>query len=93
MKPTPMTREEIDEFCALAAPNESIIVPDGLDGAFLGIATEEEPPQAVYSIERCVKILAEDMKQEEAEEYFWFNVAGAQGEGFPLYISTPEDTY
>jgi len=88
-----MTREEIDEFCELAAPNESIIVPDGLDGAFIGIATEEEPPQAVYSIERCVQILAKDMSQEEAEEYFWFNVAGAQGEGFPLYISTPEETY
>jgi len=47
----------------------------------------------VYSIERCVQILAKDMSQEEAEEYFWFNVAGSQGEGFPLYISTPEETY
>ena len=92
MKQT-MTREEIDEFCGLASPNDSIIVPDGLDGAFIGIATEEEPPQAVYSIERCVQILAKDMSQEEAEEYFWFNVAGSQGRGFPLYISTPEETY
>tara|TARA_R110002020_G_scaffold106966_1_gene248706 strand:+ start:1543 stop:1818 length:276 start_codon:yes stop_codon:yes gene_type:complete len=88
-----MTREEIDDFCGLAAPNESIIVPDGLDGAFIGIATEEEPPQAVYSIERCIQILTKDMSQEEAEEYFWFNVAGSQGEGFPLYISTPEEIY
>ena len=88
-----MTREEIDDFCGLAAPNESIIVPDGLDGAFIGIATEEEPPKAVYSIERCIQILGKDMSQEEAEEYFWFNVAGSQGEGFPLYISTPEEIY
>ena len=42
-----MSREEIEEFCELAAPNESIIVPDGLDGAFIGIAREEEPPKAV----------------------------------------------
>jgi hypothetical protein len=29
------------------------------------------------------------MSHEEATEYFWFNVAGALGEGFPFYISTP----
>ena len=33
------------------------------------------------------------MKPDEAEEYFWINVAGARGEGYPIFISTPEETY
>ena len=33
------------------------------------------------------------MKTDEAEEYFWVNVAGSRGEGYPIFISTPEETY
>lgn len=86
-----MDRDDIDNFADAVAPNEDIVVPDGLDEAFLGIITEEDPPRAVYSIEKCVAILRKDMSAEDAEEYFWYNVAGAGGAGFPLYISTPED--
>ena len=88
-----MTRDEINEFCEINAPNEAVIVPDNLDEAFIGLALEEDPTRAVYSIERCVNILAREMSPDEAEEYFWFNVAGAGGEGYPIYISTPEETY
>jgi hypothetical protein len=85
-----MTREEIDDFVDNLDIKVDIIIPDGLDGAFLGIHMEAEGgPRAVYSIEKCINILAEDMSHEEATEYFWFNVAGALGEGFPFYISTP----
>jgi len=86
-----MERDDIDNFVDSVAPNEDITVPDGLDGAFLGISTEDEPPRAVYSIEKCVEILRKDMSAEEAEEYFWYNVAGTSGPGYPLYISTPEE--
>ena len=84
-------RGDIDDFVDAVAPNDEIIIPDNLDGAFLGISAEEEPPRAVYSIEKCIAILSKDMSADEAEEYFWYNVAGASGHGFPLYISTPED--
>jgi hypothetical protein len=33
------------------------------------------------------------MTPDEAEEYFWVNVAGASGKGYPIFISTPEETY
>ena len=86
-----MDRDDIDNFADAVAPDEDIVVPDGMDEAFLGISTEEEPPRAIYSIEKCISILRKDMSADEADEYFWFNVAGAKGEGYPLYISTPED--
>ena len=93
MKKLEMTKEEISEFCEIAAPNEPIIIPDDFDDAFLGVSVGEDTPQAVYSIERCIQILAQQMSQKEAEEYFWFNVAGSLGKGYPLYIYTPEDDY
>jgi hypothetical protein len=86
-----MERDDIDDFADAVAPDENIVVPDGLDGAFLGISTEEEPPRAVYSIDKCIEILSEEMSVEEAEEYFWYNVAGAGGEGYPLFIATPDE--
>ena len=86
-----MTRDDIDVFADAVAPDEDIIIPDGFDEAFLGVSTEEEPLRAVYSIEKCIDILRKDMTADEAEEYFWYNVAGTSGPGFPLFISTPEE--
>ena len=74
-------------------PSEEVIVPDDLDEACIGVALDEDPTRAVYSIERCIQILAKEMKPDEAEEYFWVNVAGARGDGYPIFISTPEETY
>jgi len=84
-----MTRSEIDDF--VSTLNIDVIVPDNLDEGFIGVAVEEDPPRAIYSIERCIKKLADEMSHEEATEYFWFNVAGAGGEGFPIFVATPED--
>ena len=84
-----MTRSEIDAF--INTLDVGVIVPDNLDEGFVGVAVEEDPPRAVYSIERCIKKLAEEMPHEEATEYFWFNVAGAGGEGCPIFVATPED--
>ncbi len=86
-----MTREEIEDFAVQADASEAII-PDDLDDAFIGFTTsDEEPARAVYSVERCIQILAGSMSHEEATEHFWYNVAGTFGENFPIYITTPED--
>lgn len=84
-----MTREQIEEYIEMVAPDCSIALPDGLDEAFVGVDTESEDPRAVYSMEKCIEILSEDMTSEQASEYFWYNVAGSCGKGYPLYISTP----
>tara|TARA_R100001509_G_scaffold165613_1_gene148226 strand:- start:3596 stop:3856 length:261 start_codon:yes stop_codon:yes gene_type:complete len=85
-----MTREDIEVFIENIT-EETILLADGLDEAFLGVATEEDVPRAVYSIERCIKAFTkEGMSEEEAAEYFWFNTAGAYvGEKTPIWISTP----
>lgn len=84
-----MTRSEIEEYIEVSAPDYSITLADGLDEAFIGLDTENEHPRAVYSIELCIQTLSTDMPEEEATEYFWYNVAGSLGQGYPLYISTP----
>ena len=85
-----MTREEIDEFVSNATSQE-VLIADNLDEGFVGIDTEADTPRAVYSIERCIKKLSEEMTRDDATEYLWYNVAGACGEGYPIFISTPED--
>ena len=37
-----MTREEIDDFADEVAPDEEILVPDGLDGGFIGLSIHED---------------------------------------------------
>ena len=86
-----MTRKELAAYIKELDLEEDVIVADNMNDAFIGVITEEEPPKAVYSIERCIKILAEEMSYEDANDYFWFNVAGAGGKGYPIYINTPEE--
>jgi hypothetical protein len=46
-------------------------------------------PKIVYSIDKCLKILEKDMTEQEAFEYFEFNVAQAYvGDQTPLWINT-----
>jgi hypothetical protein len=85
-----MTRNDIDDFITNTTDLD-VLLADNLDVGFVGVDTEADPPRAVYSIERCIKKLAEDMTHEEATEYFWYNVAGACGDGYPVFITTPED--
>ena len=41
------------------------------------------------SVNICIDILAEDMSRQQAEEYFWFNIAGSKmGKHSPVYIYT-----
>jgi hypothetical protein len=58
--------------------------------AFVGI-TSDEPPRAVYSQERYINVLVErdGMTLEDAQDFFGFNVLGANiGEQQPLFIQT-----
>lgn len=85
-----MSREEIEEFLEEAVGRDAadILLPDGFERAFVGAALD--PPRAIFSIDLCVKTLTDQgMGQEDAEEYFWFNVAGSHmGENTPLFIYT-----
>lgn len=72
----------------LAHIDEPILLADGFDAAFIGIAQRVgQPIVAIYDRARCVEILTQHMSPDEAEEFFAFNVEGAWvGPGTPLFL-------
>ena len=69
--------------------NEGLLVADGFDDAIIGTAYVNSNQVVVYSSEQCVKILIDrdNMQEEEAYEYFEFNVEGSyMGEKTPVFV-------
>jgi len=65
-------------------PEEEILKADGFDEAIIGI--EENTYRLIYSVSKCIEILSRDMDEEEALEYFYYNVHGAYvGEKTPIW--------
>lgn len=96
-KPTKaqLGRLKILDFIDIYADDEhkeNIILADGLDKAFLGLAYrdgEHGAQVAVYGIYSCIHTLQLDNKWswEEAEDYFHFNTRWAYvGEYTPMFI-------
>lgn len=70
-------RKAIDSWVIENHPEQDILLADGFEEAFMGIAYQFDKPIALFDKEKCITILARDMSREEAEEYFSFNVEGA----------------
>ena len=71
-----------------------ILKADGFDDAILGLGRRcSQPDLLVYDVDKCVAILMKDgMTDEEAMEYFEFNVVGSWvGEGTPIFLYSGED--
>lgn len=69
----------LDEY-----PEEGLIKADGFDDAVIGVSTDI---RLVYSIDKIIKSLMKDMTEDEAIDYFYFNIDGAYlGEKTPIYI-------
>ena len=56
-------------------PEEEILKADGFDEAIIGI--DEESMRLIYSTSKCIQILSRDMSEEDALDYFHYNVKGA----------------
>ena len=85
MHPNQQRLKEWSEY--LKESEDSVLVADGFDEAFMGVVFEWGPPRAVYSYEKCVEVLRRDMNYEEAVEHMEFNVVGAyMGEQTPLFF-------
>jgi hypothetical protein len=82
-----------DVVAVLEQENPDALLADGFEQALLGVARQAcAPPLAVYDRARCIEILVErdGMDEEEAEEFFEFNVAGAyMGPGTPVFVELP----
>ena len=73
-------------------PDETILLADGFDRAFIGVGRIFNGPAiAVYDSAMCITMLRESgMTQEEAEDYFGYNVIGSYvGEKTPMFVESP----
>ena len=87
MHPNEQRLKEWSEY--LKESEDSVLVADGFEEAFMGVVFEWGPPRAVYSYEKCVSVLMERDKAsyEEAVEHMEFNVVGSyMGEQTPLFF-------
>ena len=65
-------------------PDEEFLKADGFDDAIIGI---DKDFRVCYSITKCVQILTKDMTEDDATDYFWFNVAGSYvGDKTPIFV-------
>lgn len=67
-------------------PDENILIADGFDDAIIGI--DENSMRLIYSVKKCIKILMKHMSEDEAIEYFNFNVSSCYvGEYTPIWCN------
>lgn len=86
----------VRDWCAEI--DEEIILADGFEDAFVGVAERcGMGPVAVYDREKCIETIMKqqakhNVSYEEAAEHFDFNVIGAYvGERTPLFITRKHD--
>lgn len=63
---------------------------DGFEPAFVGssISAFSRVQVAVYDYQTCIQVLMKDMNEEEAIEYFSYNVIGSWvGDDTPIFIN------
>ena len=77
-------KEKVED---MLGEDENVLLVDGFDDAFIGIGRQFGKPFAIYERSKCIDILKEDMSEDEAEEYFQYNVEGAWvGENTPIFL-------
>lgn len=68
-------------------PDEDFLICDGFDHCVIGL--DPDSFKLVYDIDACIETLKtrDGMNEEEAVEYFLYNVSGASmGDNTPLFI-------
>ena len=64
--------------------DEDFLIADGFDDAVIGV--EINSMRLIYSVSKCIEILQEHMNEEDAIEYFEYNVSSAYvGEQTPIW--------
>ena len=63
---------------------ETFMKADGFDDAIIGV--DETQMRLIYSVSKCLEILGRKMPEEDAYDFFYFNVCGAYvGEKTPIW--------
>lgn len=81
-----MTTTEADLI--LKDREESFLLADGLEEAFIGIGYQFNTPIAIYSKKKAIQcFMDQGMDEEGAYEYFDYNVIGSYvGEQTPIFL-------
>ena len=91
------TRSDIQAYLKYNYPDDmdKILLADGFDNAFIGVENYE-PKKALYDTNKCLDILMQrdGMDEDEAIEFFEFNVAGAYvGKHTPEFVDPYHKDY
>ena len=71
-------------------PEEQFLKADGFDEAIIGV--DETTMRLIYSVKKCISILAQEMSEEDAIEHFNYNVSGCyMGEKTPIWCQDDFD--
>jgi hypothetical protein len=64
--------------------DEIFLKADGFDEAIIGV--DESSMRLIYSYNKCIEILCREMCEEDAVDYFAYNVSGSYvGEKTPIW--------
>lgn len=65
---------------------------DGLDDALIGTAIRDSEEIFVYSVSKVLNILEQSMSQEDARDYYEYNIASAYvGAETPIFVEDLPD--
>jgi hypothetical protein len=81
-------RDQINEWLEEMLPDVEILLADGFEDAFIGVAFQNHNPISIFDYEKCLTILQKNgMSLDEAEEYLQFNVVNSyMGEQTPAFF-------
>ena len=88
-------KEDIQDYC-LAYYDDSVILADGFELAFLGCGYSYSGSYAIYNLHTCIQILEQrdGMSYDEAEEFIEYNVIGAfVGDRMPVFLVPMKELY
>jgi hypothetical protein len=70
----------------LSKIDPDLLFADGYDDCIIGLTFRDQTPVVLYSADRIIYKLSGEMAEDEAVEFFDFNIAGAyMGERTPLF--------
>lgn len=76
---------------------EEVVIADGLDNSFIGLALVDGVTVAVYSTHLIIEDLMENDKMsfDDAQEFMDYNIIGAKtGKGHPVFLDfIPKDAW
>jgi ABC-type uncharacterized transport system ATPase subunit len=84
-QPIESVKERLSDLAV--AEGIDLIFLEGHDDAIIGLGRQFNKNAVIYDKNKIIKNLCKDMSEEEAEEWFEFNIVGSYvGESTPIFL-------